>query len=195
MDFDVEKASAEEIKFTLSGVGTAFANAVRRTGMSQLKIFGIEKIMVYENSSAMFDEYIANRIGLVPIETPEGYTDKDVVLFTLDKDGPGTVYSKSLKSSDAKVKVANGDIPLMKLTEGQHLRIEATAKLGTAKSHARHQAGLLAYGMDAKDKGTFHFTVESFGQITAKEMLARTADILEEKLEEMKKQLKAASKG
>ncbi len=195
MDIDVDSASEKEIRFTLGGATVAFANAIRRTGMSRLQIFGVEKITVYENNSSIFDEYIANRVGLVPIETPEGYTDKDVVLFTLDKDGPGTVYSKSLKSSDAKVKVANGDIPIMKLGEGQHLRLEASAKLGTAAAHARHQAGLLAYEIDKKDRGTFNFVVESFGQISAKEILVRSAEALEERLDEIKKQLKAASKG
>lgn len=195
MDIEVDSASEKEIRLTLSGASTAFANAVRRTGMSRLAVFAVEKVTVYENTSPIFDEYIANRVGLIPIETPDGYSDKDTVLFTLDKDGPCTVYSKSLKSSDPKVKAANTEIPIVKLTEGQHLRLEATARLGTAKEHARHQAGVLAYGIDKKEKGAFNFVVESFGQISAKDILLKSADLLEERLEQMKKQLKAASKG
>lgn len=194
MDISVDSASEKEIRFRMSGTTIAFANAIRRTGMSVLEIFGIDKITVYENTSPIFDEYIANRVGLVPITTPGGYGEKDAVLFTLDKGGPATVYSKMLKSSDPKVKVANPDIPLIRLAEGQHLRLEASARLGTAKEHARHQAGLLAYEIDGKEAGAFNFFAESFGQVSAKEILAQSADSLEERLGEIKKQLKAASK-
>ena len=178
----------------MSGITPALANALRRTAMSRVPVFGIDKITMYENDSALFDEYIANRIGFVPIETPSGYTEKDVVLFSLDKDGPGIAYSKSLKSSDPKVTVANNDIPLMKLLEGQHLRLEAKARLGTGKEHARFQPGVVTYEIDAKEKETFNFMVESFGQLSAKDIVVSAVDILAERLKALPAQLKEAGK-
>jgi len=194
MDIEVKKSTAKELVFTLDGVTPALANALRRTAMSQIPVFGIDKVTMYENDSALFDEYIANRVGFVPIETPSGYNDKDVVLFSLDKDGPGTVYSKSLKSSDSKVSVANSDIPIIKLGEGQHLRLEAKARLGTAKEHARFQPCVITYGMDPKGKGSFRFEVESFGQMDAKDIVVAAAEILGGKLKETQAQLKEAGK-
>lgn len=194
MELEVKKCTGKELVFTLGGVSTVLANALRRTAMSQVPVFGIDKVTTYENDSALFDEYIANRIGFVPIETPSGYTEKDVVLFSLDKDGPGTVFSKSLKSSDAKVSVANADIPIMKLGEGQHLRLEAKARLGKGKEHARFQPCVITYEMDRKEKGTFHFAVESFGQMKAKEIVVNAAEIIAERLKELQSQLKGAGK-
>ncbi len=194
MEIEVKKSTEKELYFTLSGITPALANALRRTAMSRVPVFGIDKITMYENDSALFDEYIANRIGFVPIETPSGYTEKDVVLFSLDKDGPGIAYSKSLKSSDPKVTVANNDIPLMKLLEGQHLRLEAKARLGTGKEHARFQPGVIAYEVDAKEKETFKFMIESFGQLSAKDIIVSAVEILAERVKALPAQLKEAGK-
>ena len=194
MKLEVKRVTEEELEFTLSDTTVAFANALRRVAMSHIPVFGIDTVTFYENESALFDEYIANRIGLVPITTPEGYTDKDVVLFSLDKEGPGMVYSESLKSSDDKVGVANTDIPIIKLGEGQHLRLEAKARLGTGREHAKFQAGLVTYEMDPSEKGTFHFRIESFGQLSAKEMLAGAVRVLGAKLEELDEKLKKVGK-
>jgi len=189
MQIESGKSTAKELTFTVTGASTALINAVRRTGMGRVPVFGIDKVTFYENTSSLFDEYIANRIGLIPISTPDGYTEKDVILFSLDKDGPGTVYSKGLKSADSKVEVANDDIPIIKLAEGQQLRVEAKARLGTAKEHARFQPGIIAY---EKKGDTFEVVVESFGQLSPKDILTKSAEIIEEKMKEVKDSLKKA---
>jgi DNA-directed RNA polymerase subunit D len=191
MQLEVSKCTNKELQFTVKGVPTALVNAVRRVGMSQIQTFGIDNVTFYENTSSLFDEYIANRIGLVPILSPDGYSEKDVILFSLDKSGPVTVYSKNLRSVDAKVKIANKDIPIIKLSEGQHLRVEAKARLGTAKEHARFQPGVIAY---EKDGDSFNVVMESFGQMTPKEILVKSSTLLEGKLKEMKEALKKVKK-
>ncbi|MDD5317500.1 MAG: DNA-directed RNA polymerase subunit D [Candidatus ainarchaeum sp.] len=187
MQLEVSKSTDKELSFAASGVSVALMNALRRLGMSSIPVFGIDKVTFYENDTSLFDEYVANRIGLVPIKTPEGYKAGESILFSLDKSTPGTVNSKALKSSDAKVAVANNDIPIIKLSEGQQLRLEAQARLGTAKEHARFQPGLIAYG---KEGDGFAVTVESFGQMKAKEMVVRAAEMIGEKLGELKEAVK-----
>jgi len=194
MKITLEKCDNESARFKLSEASIAFANAIRRIAMSQLQVMGIDTVTFYENDSALFDEYIANRIGLVPLESPDGYTEKDVVLFSLDKSGPGIVYSKSLKSSDAKVKVANKNIPLMSLSDGQSLRLEAKARLGTGKEHAKYQAGMVTYDIEDAEKGVFNFYVESFGQIPASEIMKKSVAVLEDKIKEFEKEQKEAEK-
>jgi len=174
--------------FVLKNSTTALANALRRTAMSQIPVFAIDLLTVYENSSAFFDEYIANRIGLVPISTPDGFTAEDEVIFTLSASGPGTVYSKELKSTTRGVSCANKEIPLTELREKQKLRLEGKARLGTGKEHAKFQAALVSYSHDAKNK-EFKFFVESFGQLSAPEIVLKAAQILESKSEEFLSQL------
>ena len=85
----------------------------------------------------MFDEYIAHRIGLVPILTPKGYGETDAIVLSLEIEGPVTVYSKDLKASDKEVTVANENIPLIKLAEGQSIRADCKAVIGNGQQRAR----------------------------------------------------------
>ncbi len=175
MKVTIKKEDDAHLEFTLKDSSVAFANMVRRIGMGQVPVFAIQSVTVYENRTSMFDEYIAHRIGLIPISTPPTYTEKDEILFTLDSQGPCTVYSKDLKSFDDKVKVSNPNIPIIRLGEGQNLRIEGKARLGTGREHARHQPGLMSYSYD--EKGNFEFKVESFSQISPREMVVRACEI------------------
>ncbi|MEM0149534.1 MAG: DNA-directed RNA polymerase subunit D [Candidatus Micrarchaeaceae archaeon] len=186
MNIEVIDADGKALRFRLSGASNAYANAIRRTAMNSVKTFAIDKVTFYENSSAMFDEYIAHRIGLVPILTPEGkYSEDEEVLFTLDAIGPKTVYSKELETADKSIKVANGNIPIIKLYNDQKLRIDAKAKLGTGYQHVKFQPGLVTY--DETGKGSFEFYVETFGQMPPKEIMKRTFEAIREELKDVEK--------
>ena len=136
----------------------------------------------------MFDEYIAHRIGLVPIRTPgKGYNDTDEIVFTLDATGPKTIYSKELESSDKDVRVANENIPIMKLADGQRLRVEGKALMGNARKHAKFQAGLVTF---EQSKDTYEFYIETFGQMSPKEIINKAFDAIKEELKEVQKDSK-----
>jgi len=182
MKVNITKEGGDKLEFEVKDCGVYFANAIRRLAIGQLQIFAIDKVVIYENTSSVFNEFIANRIGLIPIKTPSsGYTEADEIMFSLDVRGPGTIYSKDIKSFDDKVKVSNDKIQLLKLTENQSVRLEAKAKLGIGRKHAKFQAGLAGYEM--KDD-SFKFKVESFSQIGAREMMVKAAELLEQKCED-----------
>lgn len=189
MKLEVIKASEDELEFILKDATIPLANAIRRISMSQVSVFAIDSVTFYENSSALFDEYIANRLALLPLKTEDGYKEEDEVLFSLDTEGPGTVYSKDLKSHDKKIKCVYDKIPIMNLVEGQKLRLEAKARLGIATEHAKFQPGIVSYKYDPKDEKTFRFKVESFGQMSAKKIITKAAEILEKKCKELNSQL------
>lgn len=182
MKVSIKNEDEVRLGFSLKDASVSFANMIRRIGMGQVPTFAIQTVTVYENRTSMFDEYIAHRIGLIPIATPAKYKGEDEVLFTLDAQGPCTVYSKDLKSFDDKVKVSNPNIPIIRLGEGQNIRLEGKARLGTGRQHARHQPGLMSYSYD--DKGNFEFKVESFSQIPPREMIVRACEIAETKCNE-----------
>ncbi len=188
MKVEVKEENERSISFVLTDATDSEANAIRRACVSFVKVFAIDSVTVYENSSVMFDEYIAHRVGLVPIATPtKGYGDDDQILFTLEAEGPKTVYSSELKSSDKEVKVANGAIPLIKLAAGQRLRLEGKAVLGTAARHAKFQPGIVTYG---KEGDGFKFYVETFGQMTHRQMINNGLDAIGRGLKAVSKQLK-----
>ncbi|MFH1470691.1 MAG: DNA-directed RNA polymerase subunit D [Candidatus Micrarchaeota archaeon] len=190
MKVEITKCDEQEMDFRFTGSSVAFANAVRRIAMSEVPTFAIDSVTFYENTSAFFDEYVANRISLVPLTTDPKYTEKDEISFMLEAQGPSTVYSGSLKSTDKKIEVAVEKIPLLKLTDGQTVRLEAKAKLGIAKKHSKHQACLITYKYKDDKKDEFDFHLESFGQLTPKQILKKTLELLETKCDELEAGLK-----
>ncbi|MCX6778500.1 MAG: DNA-directed RNA polymerase subunit D [Candidatus Micrarchaeota archaeon] len=190
MKIEMKAKSGEELDFTVSGIGVPLANAIRRTAISRIPVLAIYTVTFYDNTTPIFDEYIANRLALVPLVTPDDYTEKDEVSLSIDAEGPCSVYAKDMKSSDRKVKPASGDIPIMRMLKGHTLRLEAKAKLGIGAEHARFQPGIVAYDYN-EEKGTFDFHVESFGQIPAVELVEKSAEILEGKCKEFETQLKS----
>ncbi len=189
MNVNIIENTPTSVSFKLTGVGFNFANALRRIIMNSVSCFAIDSVTVYENSSAMFDEYLAHRIGLIPIITPKGYTKKDEILFKLVAEGPITVYSKDIKSTEKDVHVANENIPVMKLSQGQKLRLDAKAVYDIGAKSSKFQPGLATY--KANEKGDeFEFYVESFGQIPAIEIITRALDIISNNVKEISKELK-----
>jgi DNA-directed RNA polymerase subunit D len=138
-----------EARFLVRGVTPAFANGVRRAMVADVPTLSIEEVRVIENSSVMFDEMIALRLGLVPLTTPPGdFEIGDTVTLALDVEGPGTAYSGDLVSADSMVEPADRNIPIIDLKdpEGsetpQRLEVEADAVLDRGQEHAKHQGGV-----------------------------------------------------
>jgi DNA-directed RNA polymerase subunit D len=180
--------SGMALSFELRDCSPAYANAIRRSAMDNVATFAINTVTFYENSSAMFDEFIAHRMGLVPIKTPsKGYDSEDEVIFAVDETGPKTVYSRDFSTSDKDVKVSNENIPIIKLAESQRVRAEGKATLGTAAKHAKFQPGLITYN---EEKGVHSFYVESFGQMPPKELINKALEAIREELKEVGKELK-----
>lgn len=175
-------------RFSVAEIGPGEANAIRRASMNSTATFAVEKVTMYENSSALFDEYITHRIALIPIKTPaKGYSEDDNILFTLEAEGPKVVYSSELKSTDKEVKVANEKIPIIKLSEGQRLRLEATAVLGKATNHSKFQPGLITYD---KVGERYEFYVETFGQMPPRQIINNGLESVRKSLKSLEKEVK-----
>jgi DNA-directed RNA polymerase subunit D len=143
-DYDVTFIDRDDrsARFLVRGVSPAFANGVRRAILADVPTLSIDSVRVIENSSVMFDEQIALRLGLVPLTTPDDYRPDDEVTLAIDVEGPATAYSGDLVSSDDQVQPAEENVPIIELKEDQRLELEADAGLGVGKDHAKHQGGV-----------------------------------------------------
>jgi DNA-directed RNA polymerase subunit D len=192
MEVSILKEEGKQLDFRLSGGSVSFANLLRRYAMNQVPTFAIDQVTVYENSSSLFDEYIANRIGLVPLKMGGSHKADDEIGFTLEANGPCTVYSGELKAGAEKVKVATDRIPLLKLLQDQNLRLEAKAIMGVGRKHAKWQAGMAGYEITPSG---LNFKVESFMQMPPRDMMETAAELVEKKCDEMSEQLGGIRKG
>jgi len=159
----------------------------------------VEKVTYYSNSSVLNDEVISHRLGLVPLKTDlKTYTmpsectckgegcGKCTLVLTLEAEGPKTVYSGELNSTDPKVVPVYDKIPIIKLAGNQKIKLEAKANLGIGRDHIKWQAGLASY--ELKEKDTYDFMVESYGQYEPEELLANAFRVMEDRLKELKSQ-------
>jgi DNA-directed RNA polymerase subunit D len=145
-DYDVTFIERDDrrARVLIRGVTPAFANGIRRAMIADVPTFSIDTVRFVENSSVMFDEQIALRLGLIPLTTPldDEFEEDDTVTLALDVEGPETAYSGDIVSSDELVQPAEDDVPIMDLKDGQRLEFEADAVLSHGKDHAKHQGGV-----------------------------------------------------
>ncbi len=194
MELKIIERGSNKIKFNVKGINVSTANALRRTIISKIPIMAIEEVIFYENSSILHDEVLAHRLGLVPLKTDS--SGPDTIELSLTAAGPKTVYSGDLIPKELKVKgkskPSSGDIvvyeqmPLVKLTKNQNIKLEATARLGCGKEHMKWQGGLASYKMN----DGFDFFVESYGQVDVNTLVLAAFDVLNEEIGELKKKIR-----
>lgn len=119
----------------------SLANALRRS-VAEVPTLAIDEVEIYKNDSALYDEMIAHRLGLVPLKTEAKMSEKTKIELKLSKTGPCTVYSGDLEGN---ADVVHTDIPLTLLKEGHKLELVATAILGKGTDHAKYIPGLAYY--------------------------------------------------
>lgn len=129
----------------------AFVNALRRIILSEVPSLAVDEVIFYENTSVLYDEIIAHRIGLIPlkIDDPETFfkiaedeelSKKYEVHLYLKEEAKAiqrTIYSKHLKSYKPGIRPVSEKIPILKLAPGQKIELEAIARIGRGKDHAK----------------------------------------------------------
>lgn len=151
---------SNSLTLVLKDSDPSIVNAIRRTILSEVPTLAIEDVRITENSSSLYDEIIAHRLGLIPIKTDLklfNFRDKcrckgkgcpscrlELTLDVECKKDYQTVYSHDLKSSDSKLKPVEG-IPIVRLGKDQKISLEAEAVLGAGKEHAKWQPAVSGY--------------------------------------------------
>lgn len=164
-DINVLEKSETRISFIISKISETQLNTLRRSIINLVPTMAIEEVEMRKNSSVLYDEVIAHRLGLIALKTdiksyniPEFCTCKGEgcakcqLELTLKVKGPKIVYAENFKSKDPKVVPVYDKTPIVKLAEGQELEVIGTAKLGFGKVHAKWSPGAAWYTHTPKIK-------------------------------------------
>jgi len=158
MEIKIINQKDDSLDLAIDGIDNVMANTLRRLMLAEVPTLAIEEIEFQKNGSALYDEILAHRIGLIPLKTDlKSYNLKEEckckgegcalcqVELTLDVTGPATVNSGELKCKDPAVKPVFDNIPIVKLIKGQKLKLSATAVLGKGKTHMKFSPGWFYY--------------------------------------------------
>jgi len=158
MEIRVLEKTEDKVSFILKNSTPAFANMIRRNIIENTPTMAIEDVEFRKNSSILYDEIIAHRLGLIPLKTdlelyylPEKCKcggkgcNRCTLKMTLKAKGPATVYASDIKSNDPKIKPVYPKTPIVKLLKGQDIELEATAMLGKGKDHIKWSPALVYY--------------------------------------------------
>jgi len=158
MEMKLLSSDKGEFRFLVKDISPAELNAFRRIIINHLPSMAVDTVEILDNSSALFDEIIAQRIGLVVLKTDiESYFVKEkckckgagcarcTLDLSLEAQGPCIVTADMFISKDPAVVPVHGKTPIVKLLENQSLRVVAHAILSTGKDHIKYSPGLMYY--------------------------------------------------
>lgn len=161
----VRKVAKDEVNLVLSGVDLSLANSLRRIFLAEIPTVAIDLVEIETNTSVMADEFLAHRLGLIPLDSDladeleythdcdcDQYCDKCSVVLRLDASctGPGTmnVFARDFtievparrSETIGRPVLADPDLKgpvICRLREGQVIKVRCIAKKGIAKMHAK----------------------------------------------------------
>jgi DNA-directed RNA polymerase II subunit RPB3 len=156
----ITEIANNSLSFVLSNTDLAFANSLRRIMIAEVPTIAIDLVEIYANTTVLADEFIAHRLGMVPLTSLDAmqmkytrdcdcvnYCRKCSVELELKAECRGEyleVTSKDLRSNNPKVEAIKSSVPgedsgilLVKMRKGQKLHVKCVAKKGTGKEHAK----------------------------------------------------------
>ncbi|KAF2664996.1 RNA polymerase Rpb3/RpoA insert domain-containing protein [Microthyrium microscopicum] len=161
---NVRDSNDLNVNFILRNVDLSLANSLRRVVQSEVPTMAIDLVEIESNTSVLPDEFIAHRLGLIPLTSGniekvqysrdcdcDDYCEKCSVTLSLDarctdERSNMHLYSRDfMVSNRADLSVGNPvirdpqgkGILIAKLRKGQEIKMKCIAKKGIAKEHAK----------------------------------------------------------
>lgn len=146
-----------EVSFILEDVDLSMANALRRVMISEIPTLAIDLVQMESNTSVLVDEFIAHRLGLVPIKSQTAMSKKYAKECSCDGLKSCELCSIEMRLSktctgDRTLEVTTSDLIMMsqqedlipqknillaKLRKNQEIKLRCFVRKGVAKEHAK----------------------------------------------------------
>ncbi|MDP1729532.1 MAG: DNA-directed RNA polymerase subunit D [archaeon] len=207
---------SDEIVSIKTDMDISLANAIRRS-VNYIPTLAVDSLEISKNDSALYDEIIAHRVGLIPLKDEKLKLPKECgcekedgcgkcsIKLKLSASGPCVVYSDELSPKSSIVY----KMPITILDKDQELEFVATARMGLGIEHAKFAPGMIYYryaeDLENEEDEAFNklvekskksvekelsMFIESWGQIPAKEIFTDSIDILNKEIKELVKEIK-----
>lgn len=121
-------------------IDETIANSIRRY-INEIPIYAVDEVEISKNDSALNDESVAHRIGLIPLKSEKVSGNKEKIISVSTKK-EGLVYSGDFKG---EVEVVYEKMPITLLLNGQELKIKGIVKAGIGSQHTKFSPGVLFY--------------------------------------------------
>jgi len=125
----------------VAGVDVSLANAIRRS-VGEIPVLAIDECDIYKNDSALYDEIIAHRLGLVSLKNQKMKAGESVEMKMKAKGkGDGEMVMAGLLGDN----VVYPETPIVLIGDRQELELVARAKVGRGNEHAKFMPGVIFY--------------------------------------------------
>src|SRR3989338_2816471 len=153
-----EERKKNKLTLLLKDSDEVFANTIRRLIAEEVPTLAVDELEIKDNSSALYDEMVGLRLGLMPIKTDlKSYEFKEKckcggegcarceLKMTLKAGKKGYVYAEEVESTDPKCTLVYPKMPIVKILAKQRLDMTLTAVLGRGRNHTKWSPGLAYY--------------------------------------------------
>ena len=145
----MDKIEKKENKIVFKAeIEESLANAIRRY-LNQIPVLAIDEVEIIKNGSALYDEVVAHRLGLIPLKRDKMITEKNKGKLKLATKKEGIVNSGELKGN---VKVVYENVPITFLDKDQEIELVGITKAGKGIEHVKFSPGLMFYRNVTKTK-------------------------------------------
>ena len=200
---DVISKDSQKIAIKLKGVPLQYANALRRVCLNGVPVFAIDTVDILENTSALPDEGLAHRLGLIPLKTDlkrfnepskcdcqnESGCSNCKILLVLDSgesESTRTVLTSELSSEDDTIKPVSEKIPIVQLAPGQKIKVECYARLGRGTEHAKWNSSNISTLTDTEKEDEKILTIESTGALNPEQIVLEGVEEVSRRVVEFK---------
>jgi DNA-directed RNA polymerase subunit D len=138
----MEKINSTENTFVFKAKTTdSLANAIRRY-LGKVPTLAIEEVEISKNDSALYDETVAHRMGLISIRSGKAITSKTEGKMVLKVKKEGMITAKEMSGD---FEVVYPETPITFLSKEQEVNIKAKVSPGIGSEHSKYMPGLMFY--------------------------------------------------
>lgn len=157
---ELRKLTDDYCEFVLKGTDVSMANALRRIILVEVPTIAIELVEFEANTTVLNDEFLAHRLGLIPLVSTRVHDMKSIYEAAEDDDFLDVQFGLDVRcTSDDTIAVTSKDLQLdpqhpdihpvgyhdredkgillVKMRRNQELKLRAVARKGTGKDHAK----------------------------------------------------------